>query len=96
VDDKYYTTLKMMDLPDKDNIEKVGNNFFKLKDSTKPAVEVADPSLTVGAVEKSNVNLMDSITSMVITQREFEFQKTTADIILKLVRKSAQEIAKPI
>ena len=96
VDDNYYTTLKIIDSPNRDDIEKVGVNFIKIKDSAQQPTQMENPSLTVGALEKSNVNTMNGMAEMIQTQRTFDLQKTAADIMLKIVRKSITELAKPI
>ncbi|MCP4148368.1 MAG: hypothetical protein GY757_11510, partial [bacterium] len=96
IDDAYFATIKLADLNDKENLEKVGSTFFKLKDSSKTPQDVTVPQVIVGAVEKSNVNLMDGMSSMIITSRTFELQKTTADVMFKLLRKTITDIAKPI
>ncbi|MCP5053684.1 MAG: flagellar hook basal-body protein [bacterium] len=96
IDDNYHTSFKMIDTPDKDDIEKVGSTFFKFKDSTKQPTVLAVPSLIVGALEKSNVNVLKGIGVLTRTQRAFELQKTAADLVLKMVRKAISDLPKPI
>ncbi len=96
VDGNYYTSLKIIDSPNRDDIEKVGNTFFKFKDSTKKPGLLANPRLTLGALEKSNVDVLKGIGTLMRTQRAFELQKTTADVMFKIIRKSITDIAKPI
>jgi flagellar basal body rod protein FlgG len=96
VDDAYYTTLKIVDIPDRDNLEKVGDTFFKLKENAAQPVAMENPQLLTGALEKSNVDLLRGITSTIKVQRSFDLQKTAADIVLKLLRKTITDVAKPV
>jgi flagellar basal body rod protein FlgG len=95
IDDNYFTTLKTVDLPDRDVLEKVGNTFVKFKDPTQQPQVMQDPQLLVGALEKSNVNVLKGIGSLIRVQRAFELQKTAADVILKALRKSITDLPKP-
>lgn len=95
-DDNYYTSLKIVDSPNRDDVEKVGDTFFRMKEGVKEPDVIEAPSLLTGALEKSNVNLLKNIATMMQLERAFEMQKTAADVILKLVRKAATEIAKPV
>jgi len=96
VDDNYYTTLKIIDNPNRDDIEKVGNSYFKIKDGAQPPKVLETPSLNVGSLERSNVNMLDGIADLMRTQRVFEMQKTAADLMFKIVRKSITDVSKPI
>lgn len=95
-DGNYYTSLKIVDIPNRDDVEKVGDTFFRIKEGVKQPDLIEAPSLLVGALEKSNVNLLKNIATMMRLERSFEMQKTAADVMLKLVRKAATEIAKPV
>ncbi len=97
IDGNYYTTLKVVDIPDRDQIEKVGNHFFRLKDSTFKPKQIKDPNIIVGALEQSNVELMQEMTSLIITQRSFEFQQRALDTILtQIIRRTITDLPKPI
>lgn len=95
-DGNYYTSLKLVDIPNRDEVEKIGDTFFRMKAGVKKPDVIEAPSLLTGALEKSNVNLLKNIATMMQLERAFEMQKTAADLILKLVRKAATEIAKPV
>jgi flagellar basal body rod protein FlgG len=96
VDGNYYTSLKIISQPDKNDIQKVGDTFFKFKDDTRRPQLSTDASLYVGALEKSNVNLLKGIAQLMRTQRAFEMQKTAADTMFKVVRKVITDIPKPV
>ncbi len=97
VDGNYLTTLKMVDIKDSGDIEKVGNHFFKLKPGIKKPIQMKDSNLSVGALERSNVELMREMTDLITTQRTFEFQKRTLDTLLgQLLRRTITELPKPI
>lgn len=96
IDDNYFTSLKIVDLPDRDKIVKVGDTFLKMKDPNEKPADLENPRLITGALEKSNVNVLKGIGELIRIQRAFEMQKTAADIILKEVRKSITDLPKPI
>ncbi|MCP4219486.1 MAG: flagellar hook-basal body protein [bacterium] len=95
IDNTYFTSLKIVKL-DKTNVEKIGQNFFKLKDESKPVEIMTNPDLALGALEKSNVNMLDGITNLIKVQRAFDLQKTAADTLMKALRKSITDVAKPV
>ncbi|MCP5102910.1 MAG: flagellar hook basal-body protein, partial [bacterium] len=96
IDDNYYTSLKVVDLPERNDLEKVGNSFLKMKDPNKQPGLLESPQLLTGALEKSNVNLLAGIGAIIRIQRTFEMQKAASDVILKSLRKTITDIAKPI
>lgn len=96
IDDNYFTTMKIVDAPNRDELEKVGNNFLKLKDNTQQTRLMEDPQLQTGALEKSNVNVLEGIGQLIRIQRAFELQRTTSDVMLKSLRKVITDISRPI
>ena len=97
IDGNYYTTLKIVDIPDRNQLEKIGNHFFRLKDSTFKPKQIQDPNVVVGALEQSNVELMKEMTSLIITQRSFEFQQRALDTILtQILRRTVTDLPRPI
>ncbi len=97
VDGTYLTSLKVVDIENRDDIEKVGNHFFKMKDGKAAPKLYEDPSFSVGALERSNVELMTEMTNLITTQRTYEFQQRTLDTILgQLLRKTITELPRPI
>ena len=97
VDGNYLTTLKLVDIKDRGDIEKVGNHFFKLKPGKNTPAQIKDTNLTVGALERSNVELMTEMTNLITTQRTFEFQKRTLDTLLgQILRKTITDLPRPI
>ena len=96
IDDNYFTSIKIVDVPNRDDLVKVGNDFLKLKDSTQQAQVMENPQLLVGALEKSNVNVLEGITDLIRIQRAFELQRTTSDVMLKSIRKVITDIPRPV
>jgi flagellar basal body rod protein FlgG len=96
IDGNFFTTLKIIDSPDRKDLEKVGGNFFKFKDNTKAPTELEDPSIHVGSLERSNVNLLKGLAVIADTQRTFQLQNNTADLILKLLRRVITDVPRPI
>lgn len=96
VDDNYYTSMKIVDLPDRDKIEKVGNTFFKLKDTTQQPTVIDNPQMMTGALEKSNFNLLKGLSELSAAERTFEFQRTAADLMLRTLRRVITELPRPI
>lgn len=96
VDEAYITTLKIVDIPDPNNLEKIGSTFFKLKDNTPLPPVMETPQLSVGALEKSNADLLLESAVLTVAQRTFEAQKTAADVILNSLRKVITEIPRPV
>lgn len=97
VDGNYLTTLKIVEIEDRKDIKKVGNHFYQLKQGAKTPVELKAPSLSVGALERSNVELMTEMTNLITIQRAFEFQKRTLDTILgQILRKTISDLPRPI
>jgi flagellar basal-body rod protein FlgF len=96
IDDNYFTSLKIVDIPNRDDVEKVGNTFLKMKDGTQSPTIMETPQIQSGALERSNVNIMAGITGITSTQRAFEMQKTAADVMFRIIRRTITDIPKPI
>ncbi len=96
VDGNYYTSLKIVDLKNRDELEKVGGTFFKLKDSTQQPTQMENPQMISGALEKSNFNLLKGLAELSAADRTFEFQRTAADLMLRTLRRVITEIPRPI
>jgi flagellar basal body rod protein FlgG len=97
VDGNYLTTLKVVDIKDRQSVKKVGNQFYKLNSGVKKPVQMKNPALAVGALERSNVELMTEMTNLITTQRAFEFQKRTLDTLLgQILRRTISELPRPI
>ncbi|MEZ0391262.1 MAG: flagellar basal-body rod protein FlgF [Pseudobdellovibrionaceae bacterium] len=65
--------LALIDVQDKDTLNKVGGSLYEFKSNARPeVVNVANPSLKQGFVEMSNVNIVQEMTDMISTTRTFE------------------------
>lgn len=96
IDDNYYTTLKVVDLPNRLEVEKVGNLFFKMKDETKTPAVLNNPDIVSGSLERSNVNLLEGISDTVVAQRTFDAQRAATDLIFRNIRRSITDIPRPV
>lgn len=78
--------INLVDFPEKDSLIKTGHGLFQPKPDIEP-VPVDNPQLTQGALESSNVKLIEEMTRMISYQREYEtFQrmiKTYSDLAAK-------------
>lgn len=96
VDGNYYTSLKIIQQPEREDLEKVGDTFYKFKDANRQSQLATDANLYVGALEKSNVNILKGIAMLSRTERAFEMQKTATDVMFKAIRKVITDIPKPV
>ena len=96
IDGNYYTTLKIIESPDRKEMEKVGNIYFKMKEDAPAPTVAATPSLQVASLEQSNVNALEGIALVGQAQRTFELQRTAADVILRTLRRMITEVPRPI
>lgn len=96
VDGNYYTSLKIIQQPEREDIEKVGETFYKFKDENRQSQLATDANLYVGALEKSNVNMLKGIALMSRTERAFEMQKTAIDVMFRAIRKVITDLPKPV
>lgn len=96
VDGNYYTSLKIIQQPEREDFEKVGDTFYKFKDANRQPQLADDANLYVGALEKSNVNILKGIALLSRTERAFEMQKTAADVMFKAIRKVITDLPKPV
>jgi len=65
--------LGMVEVADKDTIQKVGNSMYEFKSNARPEVTVVkNPSLKQGFLEMSNVNIVQEMTDMISANRVFE------------------------
>jgi len=95
VDGQYLARLKVVDIPDADRVEKVGNNLFRAN-SAEPAA-LATPSITSGALEGANVNVVGEMVALIQAQRAYDFQNRALDTILvQTLRKTVTELPRPV
>lgn len=65
--------LSVVDIPQRDSIQKVGNSMYAFKANVAPEVTAIEvPSLKQGFLEMSNVNIVKEMTDMITTNRVFE------------------------
>ncbi len=96
VDGNYYTSLKIAEAKDRNNIEKVGHSYFRLKNGKN--MNLANNSYIVpGALENSNVDLMKELPEMITAQRAFDFQQKSLSLVLSdLTKKLINDVARPV
>lgn len=67
------TKLSLVDVKNRDALQKVGNNAFKLKPNYgEQLVPAENIKIHQGFVEKSNVNIVNEMTDMITATRVFE------------------------
>jgi flagellar basal-body rod protein FlgF len=96
IDENYFTTLKIVNIPQKNDMEKVGNLFFKMKDPKNTPAIATTPDIVSGALERSNVNLLEGIAETSMAQRTFDLQRTAADLMFRNLRRSIQDLPRPV
>jgi len=65
--------LSVVNVADKDSLQKIGNSLYQFKPNSKPEVtNVQYPNLKQGYLETSNVNIVQEMTDMIATTRVFE------------------------
>jgi flagellar basal-body rod protein FlgF len=69
-------TLDLVSFPPKSVLTKVKNGFFKPADSQQTPLASKDCSVQQGALEQANFNVVEEMTQMIDTLRNFEaYQK---------------------
>jgi flagellar basal-body rod protein FlgG len=96
VDGNYYTSLKIMEVNNINDLEIVGHNLFRLKNTASTPKEVQNVNLVVGGLEQSNVNVVEELNNLIIIQRSFEFQQKGLDMVLQNITRAITDVAKPI
>ena len=65
--------LSLVDVADKDSVQKVGNSLYEFKSNARPEIVAMEhPNLRQGFLESSNVNIVKEMTDMITTTRTFE------------------------
>ncbi len=88
-------TLGLVEVADRDTLQKVGSSLFQFKSNAKPEVSnVAFPSLKQGYVENSNVNIVQEMTDMIATTRAFESTQKAISAYDSMTDKLVNEVPK--
>jgi flagellar basal-body rod protein FlgF len=73
VGDNLVGKLSIIDIKEKDQLDKQGNSLYKLKEtSNSQPVAATDLKVHQGYVEASNINVVEEMTDMITAQRLFE------------------------
>lgn len=65
--------LSMVDVANKETLQKVGNSMYDFKSNAQPEVTlIRNPNLKQGFLESSNINIVKEMTDMIQTTRVFE------------------------
>lgn len=65
--------LSLVNVKNPDSLQKVGNNYYGFKSNMAPEISAVQvPSLKQGFIETSNVNIVNEMTEMILSQRVFE------------------------
>ena len=97
VDETYLTTLKVVDISDPDQLSKVGDQYFRLQNGAAMPEQYEDPTLTIGALEGANTELIDEMAQMIVTQRSYEMQARALEIMLtQILQKTVNDLPRPV
>ncbi len=86
--------VKMVSVPDKSDIYKVGTNYFKLREDSKDNVEDFKGELIYGHIERSNVEAVSEMIKMIELNRNFESAQKVVTTIDEMMAKSVSEVGK--
>jgi flagellar basal-body rod protein FlgG len=78
------------------NLKPQGNNLYRLIDNNQLPTEVENPENYVlqGTLESSNVNMVESMTNLIVAHREFEQMSKLMQGIDEINKQAATEIGK--
>lgn len=72
IEDDYISQISL-DKTDFENLEKIGNNYYKVKDpSLVTTLDSNDSMMLEGTLEESNVNMVSTMVSLIDAHRRFE------------------------
>jgi flagellar basal-body rod protein FlgF len=86
----YVATLKRTHVPDSNALVREGNSLWRASDGAQQQA-VLTP-IEVGSLEKSNVNMVTTMTQLLNTQRSYEMYHRAIENVRALEQKSAQEL----
>ena len=88
VDDNLVDTIRVVDVAEKNDLEKIGRTEFELPNGIDP-IKAAKFAIRQGYLESSNVNIIKEMVDMVISYRNYESDaqalKTQDDSLEKLI-----------
>ena len=88
VDDNLIDTIRVVDVADKNDLDKIGRTEFTLSDGVD-VIKAAKYAIRQGYLESSNVNIVKEMVDMVISYRTYESDaqalKTQDDSLEKLI-----------
>lgn len=89
---KLVDKLKLVDFEDYKNLEKVGDNLLKANDKAK----ISDDTVQVsqGYIEKSNVNTIEEMVSMISTMRSYEANQKLVKAHDDMLQKAANDVGR--
>jgi flagellar basal-body rod protein FlgG len=95
VDGNETATLQIVNFNDLQKVQKEGLYRMAWNGAPDGVQEVADPQLTSGSLERSNVNAIDEMVHLMSSYREFEaVQKALKTLMSDLNSKLTQELGK--
>jgi flagellar basal-body rod protein FlgG len=87
--------LSLIDVQDKDSLQKIGNSLYDFKSNARPEITVVNhPSLKQGFVESSNVNIVKEMTDMITTTRTFESAQKAISAYDSMAEKLVNQVPK--
>jgi flagellar basal-body rod protein FlgF len=75
-------TIRVVDFPDKRQLEKMGNSLFRVNAEGVKPIESKDAVVRQGALEQSNVNPIRQMMLMINMMRQFESLQKTIELTM--------------
>jgi flagellar basal-body rod protein FlgG len=92
-DDEFIDRLQIVDFEDKDQLEKIGQNFFRAS-SQAESIEADQAEVHQGFLEGSNVNPADEMIQLIEVQRQFESIQRMVRSLDNVLRSAATQVGK--
>jgi flagellar basal-body rod protein FlgF len=87
--------LSLLNISNKDAVQKVGQNLYAFKENLEPGLTVAnDAKIHQGVLEASNVNVIREMTDMIAATRTFETTQKAIQAYDQMAAKTVNEVPK--
>ncbi len=91
---KIVDKVKMVSIPDKSDIYKVGTDHFRLREDSRKNTEPFKGELIAGHIEKSNVEAVSEMIKLIELNRNFESSQKVVSTIDEMLGKAVLEVGK--
>ncbi|PAB58280.1 flagellar hook-basal body complex protein [Anaeromicrobium sediminis] len=94
LDNEYWDTLKVVDLENKKDLRKLGNNTYKMEEGIEPIEKDFNGKVLQGFLEGSNVNSIKEMSKMISLYRNYETNQKIVKAYDETLGKTVNEIGK--